>query len=75
MNAFNLHRNVIDSYREYLRSFLKINDKRILNFVVEKFDSQGFIPDPIIQFNPSYERSETLTDLYIEGKIDRKSVV
>lgn len=35
----------------------------------EKFDEKGFIPEPFIQFNPSYQRDETLADLNNEGLI------
>ncbi len=69
MDAFKPHRQVIDSYRDYLKSFVKIKDDRIRKFVEDKFEEPGFIPEPIIQFNPSYLRSETLVDLQSQGKI------
>jgi len=69
MDAFTLHRNVIDTYREYIRSFINIKDDWIRKFVEAKFAEGGFIPEPFIQFNPSYQRDETLADLHKEGLI------
>jgi hypothetical protein len=74
MDAFKLHKNVVDSYRSYLQSFIKIKDFRIRAFVEKKFAETGFIPDPIIQFNPSYMRSETLKDLHAQGKIHEELI-
>lgn len=71
MDAFKLHENVINNYREYIRSFVKIKDVRIQKFVEERFDEEGFIPEPFIQFNPSYQRDETMVDLHQKGLINK----
>ncbi len=69
MDAFQLHHQVIDNYRKYIKSFLNIKDKRIKDFVEDAFDKAGFIPEPLIQFNPSFDKGEKLEDLVNEGKI------
>jgi hypothetical protein len=74
MDAFKLHQNVVDSYRNYLKSFIKIKDLRIRKFVEQKFAEAGFIPDPIIQFNPSYLRSETLKDFQVQPEISKETI-
>jgi len=69
MDAFKLHRQVIDNYRNYLQSFTSVRDSRIKKYVDKAFRERGFIPEPLIQFNPSYERSEKLDDMVAEGKV------
>jgi hypothetical protein len=67
MDAFRLHTDVKDAYEEYLRSFFTIKDSRILE-VVERILGEGrFMPDPLIQFNPSFKSSASLEDLIREG--------
>ena len=55
MKAFDLHKNVIDQYKEYLLSFMNIRDKLIEERVKKAVTENEFIPDPLIQFNPSYK--------------------
>jgi hypothetical protein len=63
MDAFKLHQQVIDNYRKYIKSFLNIKDQRIKDFVEEAFNKAGFIPEPLIQFNPSFDKGEKLEEL------------
>jgi superfamily II DNA or RNA helicase len=69
MDAFKLHQQVIDNYRSYIKSFLNIKDKRIKDFVETAFNKSGFIPEPLIQFNPSFDKGEKLEDLVREKKV------
>jgi superfamily II DNA/RNA helicase len=69
MDAFKTHEQVIDSYRSYLSSFINIADEKI-KIEVEKALHEGtFIPDPLIQFNPSFDKGKSLTDLINENKV------
>ncbi|MFA5300787.1 MAG: DEAD/DEAH box helicase, partial [Lutibacter sp.] len=74
MDAFKTHNQVISNYRDYLNSFLNIADDRIKEEVRKAFESDGFIPDPLIQFNPSFEKGNSLQDLYNEGLINQNLV-
>jgi hypothetical protein len=69
MNTFQLHENVIKSYKDYLQSFINIKDKRIKAKVNEAFENGDFIPDPLIQFNPAFEKGESLSKLANDGLI------
>ena len=69
MDAFLTHKNVISTYRDYLSSFLSISDERIKNKVAESFEGNGFIPQPLIQFNPSFQKGESLVDLVKKDEI------
>ncbi|WP_018627074.1 DEAD/DEAH box helicase [Niabella aurantiaca] len=63
MDAFLTHNSVIDDYRSYLKSFLSIADVRIQEEVRGSFEGAGFIPEPLIQFNPAYVEGQSLADL------------
>ena len=69
MDAFQTRENVVSNYREYLSSFLSIADDRIKTEVANSFESNGFIPEPLIQFNPSFQKGESLQDLVNAGEI------
>ena len=69
MDAFVTHKQVISNYRNYLTSFINIADERIKNEVTNAFKSSGFIPDPLIQFNPSFQKGESLQVLRENGDI------
>ena len=69
MDAFQTRENVVLNYREYLSSFLSIADERIKKEVANSFEGNGFIPEPLIQFNPSFQKGESLEDLERAGEI------
>ena len=71
MDAFKTHEQVISNYRSYLSSFLNIADERIKNEVKRAFESDGFIPEPLIQFNPSFEKGNSLNDLAVNGDLSK----
>lgn len=67
MDAFVTHNGIVSSYRSYLKSFLSIADERIRQEVEKAFEGDGFIPEPLVQFNPAYEQGETFGQLVQEG--------
>ncbi len=69
MNIFSLHSSIIHDYKSYIKSFLSIKDNRIKEVVEKAFEESGFMPEPLIQFNPSFEKGETLKELASLGKI------
>jgi superfamily II DNA/RNA helicase len=69
MDAFLLHTSVVSSYRKYLTSFISVQDERIADCIQEAFHENGFIPEPLIQFNPSFQKQKGLADLVSENKI------
>ncbi|MBI9067372.1 MAG: DEAD/DEAH box helicase [Salinivirgaceae bacterium] len=68
MDAFRTHEKVIADYRSYLNSFLSIQDKKIKDEVGKAFNDDGFIPEPLIQFNPSFDTDKPLQYLVDKGK-------
>jgi hypothetical protein len=71
MDAFKTHDHVISNYRSYLSSFININDERIKEEVNKAFNSDGFIPEPLIQFNPSFEKGSSLKEIPVHQNITR----
>jgi ATP-dependent helicase YprA (DUF1998 family) len=69
MDAFKTHYRVINNYKNYLNSFLSISDERIKKEVDKIIMGDGLIPEPLIQFNPSFQKGETLNVL-----IDQKLI-
>jgi superfamily II DNA/RNA helicase/very-short-patch-repair endonuclease len=71
-NIFELHKDILDDYKSYIDSFINIADSRILNTVKEDFDSGKLYPDPLIQFNPSFESGGQVEDLVAEGILTKE---
>lgn len=63
MDAFSAHEQVISKYKNYLESFLSISDPRIKEEVAQAFNGEGFIPEPLIQFNPAFKKGKNINQL------------
>lgn len=55
MNVFQTHSNIISDYQTYIRSFLKIDDPKIRDVVEGELRKGKLWPEPLLQFNPSFE--------------------
>jgi superfamily II DNA/RNA helicase len=69
MDVFALREKVVSDYRNYIESFVRINDEAINSFVQEKFETGALWPDAILQLNPAYEPGSTLDELTAQGVI------
>lgn len=67
MNVFKLRDRLVDDYRKYTRSFIKIRDPRIEEFVDGHLGAEGFWPEPLLQLNPAFQPGGTIDDLVAEG--------
>jgi len=67
MNIFDIHNNIISSYEEYIRSFINISDDRIRKEVESNLIRGSILPDPLIQFNPSFEIGGSISE-FIKNK-------
>jgi superfamily II DNA/RNA helicase len=67
MKAFDLHSSIIDDYKSYLQSFTNIKDERIKAEVDKAFKEGVFLPEPLIQFNPSFQPGESIEQLINDG--------
>jgi superfamily II DNA/RNA helicase/very-short-patch-repair endonuclease len=66
-NIFDLHRDILNDYKLYIDSFINIADEKILKTVKNEFDSGNLYPEPLIQFNPSFESGGKVQDLVDDG--------
>ncbi|MFM8372565.1 MAG: DEAD/DEAH box helicase, partial [Bacteroidota bacterium] len=64
IDILDYHNKVLEKYRSYIQSFVAVNDGRIKKEVDEYLhDKKGLWKDPLIQFNPGYERGKPLHEL------------
>lgn len=66
-NIFDLHKDILGDYKLYIDSFINIADEKILATVRKDFDSGNLYPEPLVQFNPSFESGGSVEDLVNAG--------
>lgn len=71
-HIFDLHSNILHDYKQYINSFINIADPIIQAKVVEEFQSGKLYPEPLIQFNPSFESGGKVEDLVSEGLMHKE---
>ena len=67
MEVFELRNQLIEAYREYATSFMRIRDGRIKARVDQALDEGSLWPHPQIGLNPAFESGGTVSDLVAEG--------
>ncbi|MFH2115712.1 MAG: WYL domain-containing protein [Spirochaetota bacterium] len=67
IDIFRFHRAVMDQYQAFSRSFLDIDDAQIEQALQDEGRLKSMWPDPLIQFNPSYEAGTSADALIAEG--------
>jgi len=63
MNIFNLRDKTIADYEAFLKSFLKINDNKIREYVDKELSKGVLWPESILQLNPAYKFGSTIREL------------
>jgi len=69
MDVFRLRDKLIDDYSAYVRSFLRIRDDRIREYVDQRLDEGLLWPDPLVQLNPSYAFGHWIDELVDAGRL------
>ncbi|HEY3282617.1 MAG TPA: DEAD/DEAH box helicase [Armatimonadota bacterium] len=69
MDVFGLREQVVDEYRGYVESFLRIWDGRIGQVVTDALDGGALWPEAILQLNPAYEPGPSLRELTKQGRL------
>ncbi|MBV6646979.1 MAG: DEAD/DEAH box helicase [Cyclobacteriaceae bacterium] len=67
MNIFDIHKDILSDYKNYINSFINIKDGRISEKVEEEMSKGVLCPEPLVQFNPSFKFDETLEQLCLRG--------
>ena len=69
MNIFKLHEQIISDYQSYIKSFLFIKDPRISEIVDTELSGGKLWPEPLIQFNPTFENGTSINELAKSGVV------
>jgi superfamily II DNA/RNA helicase len=67
MNVFETHSKIIADYATYIHSFLNIADKKILEVVGNEIKKGKLWPEPLLQFNPSFEFAGNISEISEKG--------
>jgi superfamily II DNA/RNA helicase len=68
-NIFNLHSEILSDYKQFVSSFINISDEQIKQVVEEEIHTGRFWPDPLVQFNPSFEILGSVNEFCGDGKL------
>ena len=68
-DAFALRERVVQEYRDYVESFVRVLDPGIDQFVRKQLEKWELWPDAVLQLNPAYEQAEMLGELAASGVI------
>ena len=63
MNIFHTHSQIVQNYGTYIRSFLNIADPKIKELVESELSQGKLWPEPLLQFNPSFEMAGSVEEL------------
>lgn len=69
MNTLKLHNEILEQYQNYIESFINIKDEAIKDAVSDAIAKGKLWKEPLIQFNPAFDISESINDLIKEGVI------
>lgn len=69
MNVFQTHSRIVSDYATYIRSFLNLADPKIRAVVEGELEQGKLWPEPLLQFNPSFEKGGSLDDLANDGTL------
>lgn len=72
MDVLKINENVIKNYTDYVTSFTDIQDKRIKETILDAINNYKLWKEPIIQFNPEYERGESIRELCDRGVLEKE---
>lgn len=67
MNVFEIHRQIVEDYSQYIRSFINISDPEIERTVEGALSKGSLWPQPLLQFNPAYEQVGRVEEVIASG--------
>ena len=65
--SFSSVRDVVSEYRDYVRSFIRIRDPRVSDYVKQELAAGELWPEAVLQLNPAFELDSTLGELADAG--------
>jgi superfamily II DNA/RNA helicase/very-short-patch-repair endonuclease len=73
LDAFALREEVIGTYRDYVKGFIKISDPLVVAEVDEALASGNLWPEPWVQINPTYKLEADTDELIDRGLFDEEA--
>ncbi|TYQ23228.1 hypothetical protein [Pseudanabaena sp. UWO310] len=67
LNIFAQRDRIINEYRSYIESFLKISDPRLKEFVEQELNDGHLWTPPLLQLTPEYQKGRTTSELIAAG--------
>ncbi|VVD31061.1 DEAD/DEAH box helicase [Paraburkholderia dioscoreae] len=67
MHVLETHGQIISDYASYIRSFLNIEDPKILAEVESKLSDGRLWPEPLLQFNPAFQMVGSVAEQAAKG--------
>ena len=67
---FKIHSQIMEQFMAFSQSFVDIEDPQILKELEKYGNDKSMWPEPLIQFNPSYQEGAAFSDLISEGLFD-----
>ena len=72
-DVFALRNRVVDEYRSYVESFVRVLDPRVNEFVRQQLAAGELWPPAVLQLNPAFEPDRSLGELADAGTITRET--
>ncbi|WP_040573817.1 DEAD/DEAH box helicase [Pontibacter sp. BAB1700] len=69
MKALQLHDTIVEDYKSYLKSFSNIKDTKLKELVDKSLIDGRYLPEPLLQFNPTFEKAKEINTLISEGVV------
>jgi superfamily II DNA/RNA helicase len=69
LDAFRVHRDLIEDYRQFTEGFVEIRDERLAKSVRDQSDRGAQWPDPWLSLNPAFASGGTVDDLAGDGAL------
>ncbi|MDR2253808.1 MAG: DEAD/DEAH box helicase [Bifidobacteriaceae bacterium] len=69
LDAFKIHRDLIEDYRQFTEGFVEISDQRLAQSVRDQSDRGAQWPDPWLSLNPTFAGGGTVDDLVSNGSL------
>jgi Lhr-like helicase len=74
MSIFDLHATVLADYRDFVRSFFRVADQRVGEFVERALVEEARLwPEFLLQVSPSYARTATVDELVARGVLHEET--
>ena len=70
LDVFELREQVVEEYQQYVRSFVRVLDNRISDYIDGQLEEGALWPDAVLQLNPAFEMDRTLGELAGEGVLE-----